>query len=685
VRGWGIFHMVARAADWLPAWLDSLELELDVPVPAGVAPDDSVLAFLEYAWRSAASNRERLIASRSLEAQGVTVRHGWQPQLPVFTVEWEQVVEGATAESFIDMNLKFMAEQAAEWDTTFLGAEYLAEHGSPEDLSRFARLVRWRFKAAPLQDREMLYIVVPYRGSSLGALSGDGGDSPLMIAYISVRGRRYPPLPGHTRARNLVPSFDLCDAVGRDGGGMALRIQHCMTTHIGGSVPDWVWNRVFKSAVLTQNESEALHVRGMLQQRRQQVAGSTSNSKNNNSSSSGGGGSGDGSSSRRRRRVLILGFGDSGLATAVHLAARDDLEVVGVSSTSCHYSAQELGGRLAQPSLWKKVYLLPFETYSSLDRVRIVHGLAIAVDVADRCVSVQLADGSVTSEGYDALLISTGVSNGFWRGRPVLRSRGELESVLQAEQQRIDAAATIVVVGGGPSGVSAAYNLQCRHPTKAVHLFVSGGEVLPRYHASTRARIAARLAACGVSVHPNHRAAIPADMHLDQLGSGTIAWKGGQPAFEGADVILWAIGSVQPNNAFLPADMLTTDGFVAVDEFLRVRGHDHIFAVGDIAATDAERTSARNNGWALVGHNITASLSVEAGALSRRPSIRAYRPPTYRWGSILGPWDGAGYEVHFQNGYFFWVPLTLWNLFWPLVQRFLWAGMRNTVDWKELA
>ena len=56
----------------------------------------------------------------------------------------------------------------------------------------------------------------------------------------------------------------------------------------------------------------------------------------------------------------------------------------------------------------------------------------------------------------------------------------------------------------------------------------------------------------------------------------------------------------------------------------------------------------------------------------------------YRWGSILGLWDGAGMGVYFGEPcpVLFFTPWWLWTVVaWPLVQRFLWAGMRNRVDW----
>lgn len=380
-----------------------------------------------------------------------------------------------------------------------------------------------------------------------------------------------------------------------------------------------------------------------------------------------------------RPRVVVIGLGDAGLATAVHLVSRcgDGVEVVGVSPQPCHYSAQEVGGRLSQPALWKTVYLLPFECYKMLDRVRIIQALVQRVDTAERTVTLQLPDGSERAEQYDALLISSGCTNGFWRRPAKIQSRADIEATLNAEQALVAAARVIAVVGGGPSGVSAAYNLAQRHgSTKAVHCFVSGSQVLPGYHWRTRARVEARLEACGVVVHHGHRASLARGAAPpDRLCAGPLSWSSGQPDFE-ADLVVWAVGAVRPNTAFLPESMLTPDGFVAVDDCLRVRGHEGaIFAVGDVAATDEARSSARNNGWALVSNNILACLG------DRPRAMRRYHPPTYRWGSILGPWDGLGYEVFFQNGWLVWLPLWVWNMLWPLVQRFLWAGMRNTVDW----
>ncbi|MGF2946587.1 pyridine nucleotide-disulfide oxidoreductase, partial [Mycobacterium sp. Lab-001] len=70
-------------------------------------------------------------------------------------------------------------------------------------------------------------------------------------------------------------------------------------------------------------------------------------------------------------------------------------------------------------------------------------------------------------------------------------------------------------------------------------------------------------------------------------------------------------------------------------------------AVGDVAATDPLRSSARNRGDALVAHNVRAEFA------GRR--LRGYRAPSRRWGSLLGI-QPDGLEVFLPSGKAFRLP-----------------------------
>src|SRR5512139_1578777 len=207
-------------------------------------------------------------------------------------------------------------------------------------------------------------------------------------------------------------------------------------------------------------------------------------------------------------------MGDTGVLVAAHLGRHVD--VVGVSTRPALVSGQELGSRLARPDHWRRNYLVPFDRFRKLDRVRVVHGAITGVDLDERRVTVDVPGGPPVQLGYDVLVIATGVSNGFWR-KDAVQSLAEVHDEMDAVGARIDAAGSIAVVGGGATGVSAAANLARRHHDKDVHLFFGQDEVLPGYHPKVRRHLVKELEAAGVHTHPGHRAALREGFRGDEL------------------------------------------------------------------------------------------------------------------------------------------------------------------------
>lgn len=363
-----------------------------------------------------------------------------------------------------------------------------------------------------------------------------------------------------------------------------------------------------------------------------------------------------------RPRVLVAGLGDTGLLTAIRLAGR--VEVVGVSAKPGLLSGQELGLRLTRPTSWVRDYWISFERYRKLDRVRTVHATLTGIDVAGRTVSLRGPDGSETEEPYDALVIATGTTNGFWR-RPELETAAEIERGLEQAHHRLEGADSVIVLGGGAAAVSAAYNLATTWPEKQVDLYFPGAGALPQHHARVWATLESRLRALGVGIHPGHRAVVPDGFACDEITADPVRWSTGQPEARAA-AVLWTIGRARPNTGWLPAELLDDDGFVRVDEHLQVPGHPEIFAIGDVAATDPLRTSARSRADGLLAHNVRAFLTA-------RPP-RAFTPARRRWGSVVGAQRNA-LEVFAPNGRPY--RLRPWSLLQPvLVRRAIYRGIR---------
>ena len=237
--------------------------------------------------------------------------------------------------------------------------------------------------------------------------------------------------------------------------------------------------------------------------------------------------------------------------------------------------------------------------------------------MATRTVFGRGGDGETIAEEFDALVISTGVTNGFWR-QPTMQSADEIGAGLHAAHNRLSTAGSVIVVGGGAAAVSSAVNIANTWPDKRIDLYFPGEAALGGYHPRTWKRIRGRLTELGVGVHPGHRAVISNGSAGHEITSAPISWSTGQPPAT-ADAVLWAVGRVQPNTDWLPLELLDENGFVRMTPELEVPGYRGVFAVGDVAASDPLRSSARNRGDSLVAHNIRAEFT------DRR--LRTYRTP----------------------------------------------------------
>lgn len=323
-----------------------------------------------------------------------------------------------------------------------------------------------------------------------------------------------------------------------------------------------------------------------------------------------------------RKRVVIAGLGDTGVLTAIRLARR--FEVVGVSSQPGLVSGQELGVRITRPAEWSRDYWTSFERFRGLDRVRSIQARITGLDLKARTIGGERFDGSPLTEHFDALVISTGVTNGFWR-QPALRSADAVAADLHDVHHRLAQARNVIVVGGGAAAISAAVNIATHWPDKKVDIYFPHQRALRTHHQKVWTTLHRRMIQLGVGIHPGHRA--DAGDESASLTAGPVRWSTGQPPAS-ADVVLWAIGRVLPNTAWLPPELLDEKGFVRVHSDLSVPGQYGIFSIGDVAATDPLRSSARNRADGLLARNIRAHF--DGG------DLRSYRPAERRWGSVIG-------------------------------------------------
>lgn len=338
----------------------------------------------------------------------------------------------------------------------------------------------------------------------------------------------------------------------------------------------------------------------------------------------------------KKKKLIIIGMGDTGVLCAVRLSQQ--FEITGITTKTSLVSGQELGMRLTNPSWWRKHYNISLSRYRRLKSVRLIHGRAESVDVTKQYVDVLMSSGQRCSLDYDYLLIATGTSNGFWRDDRILSDQ-EVDAGINDSAELLKKAKRIDVVGGGPSAVSVALNAARRFPQSAISLHFPGDKLLRGYHALTQDYHEKTLKNAGVALYSNRRAIVESDQ-LDHLASGELKFESGE--LVASDAIVWAIGRARPHTAFLPASLLDDQGFVITEATMNVAGHSNIFAIGDVAATDPLRSSARNWAYRVLTHNLSRT------ARGKIPN-RLFKAPSYRWGSIVGPQDD-GLCIHSQAG-----------------------------------
>ncbi|HVQ74131.1 MAG TPA: NAD(P)/FAD-dependent oxidoreductase [Candidatus Binatia bacterium] len=327
--------------------------------------------------------------------------------------------------------------------------------------------------------------------------------------------------------------------------------------------------------------------------------------------------------------VVILGAGFAGLAAARALARAP----VQVTVLDCH------NHHLFQPLLYQVATagLSPAEIAAPIRRIlgrqrNTTVLLAEATRVEPEARRIRLTDGEMA---YDHLIVATGATHSYfghddWSAhapglktltdaleirRRVLLAFEEAEREDDPERRR--QWLTLVVVGGGPTGVEMAGALAeiARHtlpgdfrridPKSArVVLVEAGPRVLPAYPPDLSAKAARQLEALGVQVWTGAAVTgIDSDgvtMGADRLAARTIVWAAGVEA----SPVARSLGT--------PLDRA---GRVQVAPDLTVPGRPEVSVVGDLAA-------ARSEGQPVPG---VAPAAIQMGRHAAANVLRALR------------------------------------------------------------
>lgn len=170
-------------------------------------------------------------------------------------------------------------------------------------------------------------------------------------------------------------------------------------------------------------------------------------------------------------------------------------------------------------------------------------------------------------------------------------SEDKLPSVkyFQEYQNRVIAASSIVIIGGGAVGVQMATDLKELYPSKKVTLVQSRDRVMPKFHPKFNELIMERFAELGVDVITGNRVVVPEGGFPSDGSTFAVKLKDGREIE--TQLVIPATGQSANNELVrtLPDQINPENGFIRVQPTLQLKDYPNIFAVGDIADTGAHK------------------------------------------------------------------------------------------------
>jgi len=154
------------------------------------------------------------------------------------------------------------------------------------------------------------------------------------------------------------------------------------------------------------------------------------------------------------------------------------------------------------------------------------------------------------------------------------------QEVLDAHKS-LSSAESVLVIGGGAVGVEFAGEIASAFPTKNITLVHSTDRLLDNSEPKAQRKALEQLIAKGVKVKFNRNFSKNEGVYRCSKSGETLQ----------ADIAYECVGMV-PNTEFLRTELpntLNSKGFINVDAYMRVKGYDNLYSLGDCADLDRHK------------------------------------------------------------------------------------------------
>lgn len=271
------------------------------------------------------------------------------------------------------------------------------------------------------------------------------------------------------------------------------------------------------------------------------------------------------------KRVVVIGNGAAGSKFTALLAAlakknKKDYSITVLSPENYSEISLQMTSVLATGSEEHNKALFPLVQEDGVEYI------------LEGCKDLN-GDNLITTSGraisFDVCVVASGLNFPIFMhsaSQPTLESRKEF---IKEMQDKIKAANTLVLSGGGPVGCELASDIKIRYPEKRVILVCSQSEILDSMSPSLR-----RLAK---SAMERQKVEFIMNDKVTGFENNQATTKNGQSI--NCDLYI-PCHSRGPNTQFAPPSMKNEAGYITVNDCLRSVSNDKVFAVGDCSSHD---------------------------------------------------------------------------------------------------
>lgn len=240
---------------------------------------------------------------------------------------------------------------------------------------------------------------------------------------------------------------------------------------------------------------------------------------------------------------------------------------------------------------------------------------------------------------------------------------------------------TVVVIGGGPTGVELAGELAefvyyTLVPTYCKEKCAKPRVVLLDRADKLLASLDPRLGGVAAEALTAQGVEIRLGVGVAEISKEGVLLKSGEHI--PARTVVWAAGVKPRTPKLLPATAIDEHGRIPVDSLLRVRGYEDVFALGDLAlVTDAHGTRVPDLGQSATKEARIAAENIAAAITGAKQKVFTWRPSGVL--VSLGRWRAVGivYGVFISGPFAWW----LWRTVY-LFKMLTWQKqLKVAVEW----